>query len=103
MPKLAPDRLPKYRLHKHSGRAIVTLSGRDHLLPGKYGSRQSQAAYDRLIAEWIASGRQPLDRVTTASEDTWTGFTILNLMAAYVHHARSFWPAPDIAVKSTTL
>jgi hypothetical protein len=30
MPKLANNALPKYRRHKKSGRAVVSLSGRDH-------------------------------------------------------------------------
>ncbi len=36
MPKLQ-DRIPKYRKHKSSGRAIVPLDGKDHYL-GKHGS-----------------------------------------------------------------
>lgn len=40
MPKLKPNQVPAYRLHKHSGQAIVTLSGKDHLL-GKHGTRRA--------------------------------------------------------------
>ena len=57
MPKLTSTKVPSYRLHKQSGRAIVTLNGRDCLL-GKFGTPESQAEYNRLIAEWIAGGRQ---------------------------------------------
>ena len=58
MPKLG-KRLPKYRIHKASGQAIVTLDGSDHYL-GEHDSKQSHAAYDQLIGQWLASGRQLL-------------------------------------------
>ncbi len=58
MPKLG-KRLPKYRKHKASGQAIVTLDGSDHYL-GEYDSKQSHAAYEQLIGRWLASGRQLL-------------------------------------------
>ena len=57
MPKLAPDQIPSYRLHRQSGQAVVTLCGRDVLL-GAHGSRASREKYARVTAEWIANGRQ---------------------------------------------
>ena len=56
MPKLN-GRVPRYRRHKRSGQAIVTLNGRDHYL-GPHGSQTSVSEYDRLVAEWLASGRR---------------------------------------------
>ena len=56
MPRSA-DYVPKYRKHKQSGQAIVTLSGRDFLL-GPHGTKASRSEYDRLVSEWIANGRQ---------------------------------------------
>lgn len=68
MPRLS-DSLPKYRKHRASGQAVVTLSGRDFCL-GPHGTRASRREYDRLIGEWLASGRQPLhvstDQLTVA-------------------------------------
>ena len=55
MPKLTNAR-PKYRKHRPSGQAVVTLDGRDHYL-GPHGSEASLAAYDRLTGEWLANGR----------------------------------------------
>ena len=49
-------RVPSYRLHKPSGRAVVTLGGRDHYL-GRYGSAASKREYERLVAEWLANHR----------------------------------------------
>src|SRR4051812_48001812 len=45
-PMARSPRIPKYRRHS-SGRARVTLNGRDHLL-GPYGSAASRQAYERL-------------------------------------------------------
>jgi integrase len=59
MPKLSRS-LPKYRKHRASGQAIVNLSGRDHYL-GRHGTAASKREYDRLIGEWLAAGRQPLE------------------------------------------
>lgn len=53
--------VPKYRKHKASGQAVVTLSGRDHYL-GPHGSKVSEQQYDRLVGEWLAAGRQPASR-----------------------------------------
>jgi len=57
MPKLRDVQVPSYRLHKQSRQAIVTLSGRDVLL-GRHGTRESREKYNRVIAEWLAAGRQ---------------------------------------------
>ena len=56
MPRLT-NRNPKYRRHRASGQAIVTLNGDDVYL-GPYGTRASRAEYDRVIGEWLARGRQ---------------------------------------------
>ncbi len=58
MPQLT-HATPKYRKHRASGQAIVTIAGRDHYL-GPHRSRASIVEYDRLIAEWLANDRQPI-------------------------------------------
>ncbi len=55
MPKLK-NIVPKYRKHKGTGQAVVTLSGVDHYL-GPHGTKASKFEYDRLVAEWLARGR----------------------------------------------
>jgi integrase len=57
MPKTSPLRVPSYRRHKPTGQAVVTINGRDLYL-GKWNSAASRAEYDRLIAEFLANGRQ---------------------------------------------
>ena len=49
MPKLV-HATPKYRHHKASGQAVVTLNGRDRYL-GKWRSKESRVAYERIIGE----------------------------------------------------
>ena len=48
-------RVPKYRRHKKIY-ARVVLNGREiHL--GLYGSPESKANYERVISEWLQTGR----------------------------------------------
>ncbi len=74
---------PKYRKHK----AIVTIAGSDHYL-GKHGTKASRMLYDRLVGEWLASGRQP-PPVDPQS------LTVTELIARYWKHAKAFYRRPD--------
>ena len=56
MPRLTNGKVPKYRKHRASGQAIVTIAGRGFYL-GPYGTKPSKLEYDRLICEWLAAGR----------------------------------------------
>ena len=49
--------VPSYRLHRPSGQAVVTLSGKDLYL-GRHGAEESRAEYDRLVMEWLSNGRR---------------------------------------------
>ena len=57
--------LPRYRLHKQSGQAVVTLPTggvpryRDVLL-GPFDSEESKREYTRVINEWLAAGKLAL-------------------------------------------
>ena len=77
-------RVPKYRHHKASGQAIVTLSGHDHYL-GPHDSPASHSAYEKLVAEWLGNGRQlvPPARLGTLS--------VNELLAAYLAFAESYY------------
>ena len=57
MPRVSSDYVPKYRLHRPSGEAHVTIDGQDFYL-GPYKSKASYVEYDRLINEWLAGGRR---------------------------------------------
>jgi hypothetical protein len=52
----SPNHIPKYRRHRATGQAIVTLNARDLYL-GPYNSKASHELYDRLIKEWVANDR----------------------------------------------
>lgn len=56
MPRLTRS-VPKYRKHRASGQAIVTLDGRDFYL-GPHGTKASRIEYDRLVGEWITNDRR---------------------------------------------
>ena len=87
--------LPKYRKHKASGQAIVTLSGKMHYL-GPHGTKTSHVEYDRLIQEWLAHGR----RLPSAVEEQ--SISIVELCAKYWKFAQSYYvkhgkPTDEIA------
>lgn len=77
------DSLLKYRKHRGTGQAVVTLSGRDHYL-GKHGTAASRREYDRLIGEWLTNGRQSL--VSSPHE-----LSVVELFARYLQFAKSYY------------
>ena len=86
MPRLSDTAVPAYRLHKASGRAIVTVDGRDFYL-GTYKSAASKAEYSRLTGEWLSAGRRlPTDPNTV---------TVAEVAAAFRRHARDFYRDAD--------
>ena len=54
---ICTHRTPSLRHHKPSGQAVVTLDSRDIYL-GRFGSPESRAEYDRLLALDVADGRE---------------------------------------------
>jgi integrase len=82
MPVKDPNFRPRYRLHRPSGLAVVSLSGRDHYL-GRHGTPESRAEYDRLVAEWLANGR----RSVGSRDDP----TINELMVPYINHVDAYY------------
>lgn len=102
-------RIPSLRRHRPSGRAVVTLSGRDHYL-GAWPEDQPapppdvRAAYDRLIQEWLANHRRPVPTVEQrrtailAGEDTdaaVVGLTVCELAVRFLAHADGYYRRPD--------
>jgi hypothetical protein len=83
MPRLT-NSVPKYRKHRASGQAIVTIAGRDHYL-GLWRSKASKAEYERLVGEWLASGRP-----THATPST-TDLTVSELIAKFWGHAKTYY------------
>ncbi len=77
--------IPRYRLHRPSGRAVVTLNGRDCYL-GVHGTAASRAEYDRLLHEWLANGRRVPDR-----GDNSPSITVDQLLVAYWNQAKDWY------------
>jgi integrase len=91
MPRLV-DALPKYRKHKASGQAIVTLAGVDHYL-GPHGTKASKGQYDRLIAEWLQHER----RLLPAGDS----ITVVELCARYLRFAKVYYRKDGRCTKVT--
>jgi hypothetical protein len=81
----ARKQTPAYRLHKTSGRAVVTLDGRDHYL-GPFGARESRDEYDRIIAGWLANGRQMPDEPHQPA-------TVAEVLLAYLKYCEVHYAA----------
>ena len=86
MPKLT-NHLPRYRRHKASGQATVTLGGRDKYL-GPYGTKSSMVAYDLAVAEWLTHGR-------ILSNGPEAELTVIELLAAYIKWAKGYYLASN--------
>lgn len=87
------NHLPKYRKHRASGQAVVTLSGRGHYL-GPHGTKASRELYDRLIAEWLQQHRQP-------SPDSADAITVVELCDRYLRFARGYYQKDGRCTKAT--
>lgn len=74
-------RIPKYRLHKASGQAVVTLLGRDIYL-GKHGSEESHARYYEEIARWQLQTALPESDAAPTSQ-----LTVNELFVSYWEYA----------------
>jgi integrase len=78
---------PKYRLHKRSGQAVVTLSGRDHYC-GAYGSALSAERYRAVVSEWVARGRR-------SAEPDAVPLSVAELILEYVQDREAYFTKSD--------
>jgi integrase len=79
-------RTPSYRHHKPSGQGVVTIDGRDFYL-GRFGSAESRAEYDRLVAEWLTNGR----RLPAPASPSGSDRTVNEMLLDYLRHADSYY------------
>jgi len=75
----ARRRILTYRHHKPTGQAVVTIDGNDRDL-GKFGTPESRARYDQIIAEWTA--RQDLSAADVPTVD--------EIIVLYLVHAERY-------------
>ncbi|HQY87644.1 MAG TPA: hypothetical protein PK402_03230 [Tepidisphaeraceae bacterium] len=78
MPRFKSDHVPTYRLHKSTGRAVVTLNGRDWPL-GEYDTPDSKQRYHALIARWLAGNRAPLNEAEVVESNRAIDRTSINV------------------------
>ena len=78
---------PKCRLHKASGQAVVTISGKDVYL-GKYNTVESRQRYDQVIAEWLSRGRRALEPEVVP-------LSVNELLVSYLGWAESYYRNRD--------
>ena len=86
MPKLIYA-TPKYRKHRATGQAVVTIGGKDQYL-GPHRSKASLLEYERVISEWLANGRQ-----ASANEEGL--LTVSEVLARYWKYARQHYRGKD--------
>jgi len=85
MPKLTSS-VPKYRKHRASGQAVVTIGGKDFYL-GPHGTKASKLEYDRLVPEWLVAGR-PVQHPARMEPKR---LTVKELISQYWKSARKYY------------
>src|SRR5262245_28201269 len=81
MPKLLIA-VPKYRKHRASGQAVVSLGGRTIYL-GPHGTKTSHDEVDRVVGEWLQRGRTPPRELTE--------IVVAEVAAAYKQFAKTYY------------
>jgi integrase len=77
------SKVPGYLRHS-SGQARTVINGRSYYL-GQYNSKASKQRYDTLIAEYLASSRNPSFGIEAAE------LTIADLILAYMAYAKRYY------------
>lgn len=95
-------RVPKYRLHKGSGQALVQINGRRIYL-GKHGTKESKEKYRRLVAEWLAAAKEPRQTgVAPPPSRCRHDFTINDMLLAYWRFAETYYVKDGNPTKELT-
>jgi integrase len=79
--------VPKYRLHKGRGQALVQVGGRRVYL-GKYGSARSKEKYRRLVAEALTRKDLP---ASVRSNLPGGGLSVKSVILAYWRYAKGYY------------
>ena len=88
MARIPENSIPSYRLNRTTGRAVVTLDGRDHYL-GKHGTPESREKYDQIINQWLANNRRLPDGFTSARAEAAASVTVVEVIARYWEFAET--------------
>jgi integrase len=94
-------RTPSLRLHRASGRAVVTVRGRDFYC-GKFGSPEAEQAYARVLASIRAHGAEVVQHHGVPSVGSKarrptspSSLTVAELLLAYVEDAERAYAPPS--------
>lgn len=79
-----PRSVPKYRKHRASGQAIVEINSRSYYL-GPHNTQASHREFDRVVAEYLATGRSPIFGTKPTEK------TIADIFLAFIHHAKTYY------------
>jgi integrase len=85
--------IPKYRLHKGSGQALVELNGRRIYL-GRFGTESSKERYRRALAEWLEKGSS-IQRPPGVGAEATTLLSINELILRYWRHTEQYYRQGD--------
>lgn len=99
MPRAIGAVIPSLRLHRRTQQAVVTLTNprgtrRDYYL-GRFGSPESQQAYQQVLAAWIAAGKEHPN--LTASATSRAPATVAELCARYEEFATGYYQRNGVA------
>jgi hypothetical protein len=89
MPKLV-TRSPKYSLHKASGQAVVKFGGRVHYL-GPFGTPESKAKYQSLIAKWASGQGKQVAMIPLVAETPNEPLAVTELILRFWTHAEKHY------------
>ncbi len=78
--------VPNHELEGVIGRikSVVPILGKDHYL-GPHGSKASHMVYDRLISEYLATGRKRIEPAAGHS------ITVVEVLASYLQFAKTYY------------
>jgi len=79
------SRPPGHCRHKAKNLGYVRLSGRT-FYTGRWGTEEAERRYERLLAEWLRSGK-----VLPGEDDDGSGYWIIDLIADYWEHTKSYY------------
>ena len=95
-------KVPSLRRHKPTSQAVVTLNGKDYYLGIWPSGRRTpptdvQVKYERLIAEYLASGRQhsPDPNQSIITPPILESLSLAELLAKYWDFAAVYYRKPD--------
>ncbi len=90
MPRKPHQAPPAYCLHKASGKAVVRINKQDHYL-GLYGTPESHAEYERLIAEFRVAQEEHVQQRNAEVAAAGFTLTLSQVLKRYREFAQGYY------------